>query len=445
MKPKTLGQYKSDRHIDLVSHITNVITCENNATWNDLYYVTSEGFVVVLSRKYETFYDEIIQKKNAYEPKSVVEFAIYHGLFIGLESYRAICHMYAEACEYKKNIPNTHLPSMTDMMYAVKEDYGNWSNCFAKPLPCKNFKYAKDYKDDGSIIQHSDVILEYGDVRLIRTNDYMYSVHGNNKMYLIHTVDRLGEGVNAILQDKFTNEMYNERERRLEVIKQITKSSTKELSLDTILNHADTMENCKRHDLLKYYIPTFIDEYCKNMKLKDGMVVSFPLEKCRGRLTLSGNTIVPLKVYDKAIEDFNTLGNNRYLSATAYVDTESVSDMIERFGTNDDNKYAKNEMIDNYLNNELEEGDRERISDIVGTILEIADDRIYVKIKHSEILNKVLQPDNLHNISAKMTYIVKESKRKGNSIVCEELDIIGFELTNETAGNPRYYFNVDCR
>ena len=205
------------------------------------------------------------------------------------------------------------------------------------------------------------------------------------------------------------------------------------------------MENCKRHDLLKYYIPTFIDEYRRNMKLKDGMVVSFPLEKCRGRLTLSGNTIVPLKVYDKAIEDFNTLGNNRYLSATAYVDTESASDMIERFGTNDDNKYSKNEMIDNYLKNEMEEGDGETISDIVGTILEIADDRIYVKIKHSEILNKVLQPDNLHNISSKMTYIVKESKRRENSIVCEELDIIGFELTNETAGNPGYYFDVDCR
>ena len=78
MKPKLVGTYKSTRDIDLVSHVPNVITCENGTNWSSLYYITSDGYVVVLSDKYDTFYEYVKQYKHSFEPKSVVDFAIYH-------------------------------------------------------------------------------------------------------------------------------------------------------------------------------------------------------------------------------------------------------------------------------------------------------------------------------------------------------------------------------
>ena len=441
MEPKPLGDYKSIRNIELISHVGNIVTCENGAMWNDLYYITPDGGVLSLSEKYNTFYDKVIQKDHTFEPKSVVEFAIYHGLFIGLESYKAICHMYAEVYNYKNRIPNEHLPSMTFMSYVVKEDYGDWSNCFMKPLLYKNFKYATDYEDTWSYVQTSDIILEYGNIKVVRINDYMYGVYCEDKMYLIHSIDRLGEGINALLQDKFMIEITNERERRLEITNQNIKANTIDASFDTIMTQANLLKVCTRHDLLKYYVPTFIDEYYSHAKLSNDTIVSFPLTLCRGRMILPKNVIVPLDVYDKAIDNFITNSTNKYLSATTYTNAESISDILEKHGTFE---YIMR-MEDDEETDSTEGDDNETISDIVGTILEIADDRIYVKITNSKIINKVLQPNNLYNLSAKLNYIVSNIETEENSSICKKLDIIGFELVNQSAGNPKYYFDTECR
>ena len=448
MKPKLVGTYKSTRDIDLVSHVPNVITCENGTNWSSLYYITSDGYVVVLSDKYDTFYEEVKQYKHSFEPKSVVDFAIYHGLKIGLESYKAMCYMYAKECEYKKNIPNTHLPSMDELCFVIVEDYGNWSNCFARPLLCKNFKYAKEYNEKWSPVQIGKVVLDYGEIKVIRNNDYMYSILSDNKMYLIHTLDRLGEGIHMLLRDKFNIALQEEQERCSTVLDKVTKASMREISIDNLIKQIDGLDGCDREDILKYYVPSFIDVYRKNAKLSNNTAVSFPLAVCRDQTSMLGNAVIPTDVYDQAIEEFNELGNSRYLSATAYENTESVADMLDRYDTDDDEKESKDGLIERYLNGEELEEEKNTVSDIVGTILEITNDRIYVKITNASILNKVLQPDNLYHISVKMTYILRsisENRRKGNHVVCDELDIIGFEITDQPAGNPRYYFDVECR
>ena len=108
--------YKNEREHELVAHVPGVITCENYCKWYNLYYIDVDGSVSILSDLYDEFFDEVEYLDNAFEPKSLVAFALKHKLYIGLESYKAMCYMYAENFDIRnESIPDDHLPTMQDL------------------------------------------------------------------------------------------------------------------------------------------------------------------------------------------------------------------------------------------------------------------------------------------------------------------------------------------
>jgi hypothetical protein len=112
---------------ELVSHVNNVITCENYCKWYSLYFISECDEVLLLSDLYDDYYD-IEYRDHTWKPSSVVEFALRHNLCIGEISYEAMVRMYAENFDGDP-IPDCDLPSHEDYCKVIKPDNGNLSQC----------------------------------------------------------------------------------------------------------------------------------------------------------------------------------------------------------------------------------------------------------------------------------------------------------------------------
>lgn len=110
----------------LISHIPNVITCENYSTFSSLYYTLDNGEYKLLSDICNKV-DNIDFLDDTWIPVSLVKFAIENNLKIGLEAYKAICQSYANLldCEY---IDKYNLPSYDEFKSVIVEDYGERHN-----------------------------------------------------------------------------------------------------------------------------------------------------------------------------------------------------------------------------------------------------------------------------------------------------------------------------
>lgn len=410
--------YKSDRNNNLVSHIPGMITCENYCKWYDLYYIDNNGTVYMVSELYDDFNDDVAYVDHSWEPKSLVEFAIKHKLYIGFQSYKAICYMYYETIQHRvadSCIPDDDLPTMTELKSVLLEDYGDWSYCFSgSALSDNGFRFANDYVDNWNPISvPRDNILSYGPFVISRVNDYMYEVSTVENFYMIDDLLRLGEAIGVLIEDDFDDTVQAEHERLAEI-------DLKEL--DGTVNHSmepDYDAMIDKPDLLKYYVPSFIDVYKENGQFTDGMVVNFPLAVCRGQLDLRNNRKIPVDVYDKGIEEFNKLGHSRYLMINTTTRKEDISSKM-------------------YCN----------LSDVVGKIIGIGRDRIYVKITNANLLNILIDEANIYQLSAGMRYLGKslyDDEFKTLVTKFEEAIIICFDIVTREAGNKMYYFDSRTR
>lgn len=409
--------YKSDRNNDLVSHIPGVITCENYCKWYNLYYIDNNGIVCMMSDLYDDFHNDVAYIDHSWEPKSLVEFAIKHKLYIGLESYKAICYMYYETIQHRVSdscIPDDDLPTMKDLKSVLLEDYGDWSYCFSgSALSDNGFRFANDYVDNWNPISvPRDNILSYGPFVISRVNDYMYEVSTAEHFYMIDDLLRLGEAIGVLIEDDFDDTVQAEHERLAEIdLKKINGFVNRSMEPDY-----DAMID--KPDLLKYYVPSFIDVYKENGKFTDGMVVNFPLAFCRGQLDMRNNRKIPVDVYDKGVEEFNKLGNSRYLM----INTTRQEGIFSKM----------------YCN----------LSDAVGRIIGIGRDRIYVKIINANLLNNLMDEANIYQLSAGMRYLGKsvyDDKVKTLVTKFEEAIIICFDIVTREAGNKMYYFDNRTR
>lgn len=422
MKPSKPGIYKSERDLELISHVTDVITCENYCKWYSLYYIQSDGTVSILSDLYDTFFDEIEFRDHSFEPKSVVKFALKHGLNIGLDAYKAICYMYAEYCEYEDRIPKEHLPTSAELSYVLLEDYGNWSKCFPYPVPFTGFKLASDSEDRRNPINTTEKVLEYDGITVVRINDFMYAVFSSfaecckGYVYMIDHLYQIGEAIGAFIHKHFDEGVIEEEYDRTDnIMKEI--DTVDEDNIVAFIEKKDQFDNVTKSDVLKYFIPSFIDVYRSNGKMVEGAIVTFPLRVCRGQIDALNNRGIPTDIYDDAIKEFNKFGDRRYLTIS------------------DPSSFASHDVVRYTTAN---------IAETVGIIIGISVDRIYVKITNAELLNTILQPDNLYKMSVDMRYIGRSSydTETESFRVTGDMRIICFDMVNRTAGNQRYYFNL---
>lgn len=404
--------YKTEGDNALVAHVTGVITCENYCKWYDLYYIDVDGSVSVLSDLYDEFFDEVEYLDNAFEPKSLVAFALKHKLYIGLESYKAICYMYAEHFDIRnESIPDDHLPTMQDLSHVLIEDYGNWSNCF----PCNiilddGFKFAEDYAGNWNpVAAPQESILSYGPFIVSRVNDYMYKVESDGRVYMIDDLSKIGDAMYAFVEDAYEDTIVGENKRQFKLPLQLIVDS--DVSYD--LDYNKMIDN---PDLLKYYVPNYIDTYKEFGQFTDGMVISIPLAVCRGQADLRNRRKIQRDAYDKAIEEFKKLEDRRYLMVN-----NTTNDIISRTTCN--------------------------MSDIIGRIIGIGYDRIYVIITNDELLNNFVEAYDLYSISAGMRFIGKRvySDTDLTFTDFEELRIICFDIITRKAGNNMYYCDVRNR
>ena len=120
-------RFVSDRNIELVSTIKNVITVENYCKWYSLYFINENGEVKKLDDVFPEA-EQIIFCDNAWEPASVVEFANKNNLSLGLYSFIALIDRYIEATD--NNIfSDDYLPPRDLFDSVIVNDYGDIYKC----------------------------------------------------------------------------------------------------------------------------------------------------------------------------------------------------------------------------------------------------------------------------------------------------------------------------
>ena len=237
----------------------------------------------------------------------------------------------------------------------------------------------------------------------------MYKVESDGRVYMIDDLSKIGDAMYAFVEDAYEDTIVGENKRQFKLPLQLIVDS--DVSYD--LDYNKMIDN---PDLLKYYVPNYIDTYKEFGQFTDGMVISIPLAVCRGQADLRNRRKIQRDAYDKAIEEFKKLEDRRYLMVN-----NTTNDIISRTTCN--------------------------MSDIIGRIIGIGYDRIYVIITNDELLNNFVEVYDLYSISAGMRFIGKRvySDTDLTFTDFEELKIIGFNITTRKAGNNMYYFDVRNR
>lgn len=406
LEKKVLDYYKSERDIELISHVPGVITCENYCKWYSLYYVDKDGNVNKLDDLFDDFYDEVNCLDHSFEPASLVKFAIKHNLSIGLESYKAICYMYAEyGYDGGPITAPHHLPTMKELNLVLVEDYGDWSKCFSYPVLVEGFKIATDY---GGNYDYQEELMTFENFKVFRVNDFMYSVYydgcGDGIAYMIDDLTDLGDAITAIINDTECIETVGYYEFKRDT--RLTK-----IEDDWVPKVEYLMENL---DLAEYFIPTFIDVFKEHGKFEDGMVVSFPLAVCRFQTDYINKRRIDDKEYFNALVEFNKLKDRRYLTISS----------------------PKQNIFEAIMVN---------LSEIVGRIIGIVNDRIYVTITNSELLNTVVDANNLYKISAGLRYIGATIRMEDDIKVVGAVKIVAYDLVERRPGNEKFYLETKYR
>lgn len=120
-------KFISERNIELVSTIKNVITVENYCKWYRLYFINENGEVKILDDVFPEA-EQIPFCDNAWEPASVVEFANKRNLSLGLYSYIALIARYCEATN-SAILSDEYLPSKELFDSVIVNDSGDIYNC----------------------------------------------------------------------------------------------------------------------------------------------------------------------------------------------------------------------------------------------------------------------------------------------------------------------------
>jgi hypothetical protein len=132
-----LQDYKLSNNKSLISAIPNVLTLPNDDNDFGLYYTLNEGY-----RKIRDFESESDKLTKSYVPNDLIEYAVRHGLKIGLEAYKANCQRFANEMGVKYIDPE-FLPSYYYFENTVVEDYGDRSYV---NLPSQNHEYESHEK-----------------------------------------------------------------------------------------------------------------------------------------------------------------------------------------------------------------------------------------------------------------------------------------------------------
>ena len=85
------------------------------------------------------------------------------------------------------------------------------------------------------------------------------------------------------------------------------------------------------------------------------------------------------------------------------------------------------------------------LSEVVGRIIGIVNDRIYVTITNSELLNTVVDADNLYKISAGLQFIGNCIRMEDDIMVLGNVKIVAYNLVERRPGNEKFYLETKYR